>query len=892
MKRFANQPLNFHQQQGFSLLEALFSALILAIALFALAGFHVGAFKDSSLVKSRMVATNLAHEKLDDLRSYTVLRDDVTTTAVNECAAGIACFSEILADAGGKEVSSSLVLPSGTIAAATGVQDSFTRKWDVKCASSETSNAALSFGTCNSAITSTDVAKLVTVKITWKDSQGANQEIALQSVIYSMDPANGANVAVGPASGQGPKISYTPNNESVPISIGGGKSTETSRPLPEVSGGDSRRVTLPSVVYIGTSGYETVVTKEEFSTVNCTCKLKAAAELASTPHRTVWNGSALEQEYGVQISKVVGQPSDLSNNGTTNQDQLCIQCCADHHDTKATTTESGTNPGYPAYRPYVAVSEFIAATGDHKHYKADGTEATTTSDVYVEACRMKRIDGFWRVVADWQLIDLAVYGCDYFVDTATYQCPPSATASSTKLESYRTWLKNVLKAFVGYVDTNKSTNTVSAALPTFSSGVAPLLDVNASNNDITLSAGNTKQLITRGIYADVVFKKKSSGTPRAVDVAYVSAILPVYTSNDFSKLQYLPFYDANLTLLANWSPTSTNSNNSNNPPKPGDCSPAATSITYNVIPTPTSSVCVTSEAIQNISNSSGYYDDIANYSRGKLHVKGTGSTLITTKVARGNNGLTSSASIIGATDSVQQAQVKATIASTNTTSGVEGTVTRKNSGANLANVTITATPATGVSCVFTNLATLSTAASAGFNCTVPSGWVGTLTFGSSSSYTFSPAATTSVINSPAIGVAVDVYGTSATIKGKVSTDNSPNSNPKPDLKVTTVTFVGSTSGTCTSVATTANSGEVTDRTYNCVVPVGWTGYVKVDVDESSLTPTTGHTYLSPSSTPCTGSTTGSCNMLSISTGVTADVDGTASGATTTVQQQTNVTARR
>lgn len=816
MTRFSNKSRSLHSQRGFSLIEGLFSALILAIALLALAGFHVGAFQDSSLVKGRMAATTLAQEKLDDLRSFTLLKN-ITTTS-NECTTNTTfCFSEIGGNTGGRETDTGvLALPSGSVS---GFLDNFRRTWTVTCATSEPSGSALSFSTtCTDAI-----AKLVTVEIRWDDNKGVEQLVSLQSVIYSMDPANGASVAVGPVSGKGPKISYTPNNESVPISIGGGKSTETSRPLPEVSGGDSRRVTLPSVVYTGSTGSETVVTKEEFVTVNCTCKLKAAAELAWTPHRTVWNGSALEQEYGIRISKTVGEPSDLSNNGTTNQDPLCIQCCADHHDTNASTTESGTNPGYPTYRPYVSRDEFLS-TGDHKHYQANGTEATTTSHVYVEACRMKRIDGFWRVVADWQLLDVAVFGCDYFSASTNSNCPQTGTPDASKLTLFRTWLQNVLKQFVAHVNTNQGVNTGSVAFPVFTSTVTPLLSTGNSAHDISLGVGANKQLITRGIYADVVFKKLSSGTPRAVDTDYVSAILPISANSDYTRLQYVPFYDANLTLLANWSPTSTNTNNSNNPPQYGDCSAASTTLTYNETPLPDSAVCVTSQPI-NLSNNPAlaYYTNT--YSRGRIYGKRADtaalSTLITASVARGNNGLTSSPSLTGTTDSVQARQVKVTIPGTSTTNtvGVSGSVTRGNSGASLANIIITPSSPTGVSCSFNDPGGLATASSASYTCTVPSGWSGTLTFSSSATgYTFSPAATTGTIDPITLdGAPIDAviaYGPTASLFGKLYASNAAVSQVTITTSTGQTCSIAGTLVTCPNVQLTSNAWSGTVRIAN------------------------------------------------------------------------------
>lgn len=723
MPHFTEKKIGIKHQRGFSLIEAMFSALILGVALLGLAGFQAVAMKDGSLVKARSVAASLAQEKLDDLRSFATLD----------------AFDAIADDTGG-------VLPAGAV---DGYTDNYERAWTVTCAT-ESAGTALAFGdVCTDA-----VAKLATVTITWTDSNDDAQSVSLQGVIYAMDPYRMALATASAFSTQKPKVNYTPNADSVPIEIGGGKSTETSKPLPEVSGGDSKRVTLPSVVYIGASGSETLVSQEEYATVNCTCTLNSDPASAWTPHRTVWNGSALVQEHGEEVSKVVGQPS------ASGQDPLCTQCCRDHHDTNLDS--DGT---FPTYRPYVPSSEFLGS-GDHKHYKADGSEAAT-GEVYVEACRMKRVDGYWRAVADWQLVELAVFGCDYFVGAAESQCPPAATADPAKQGIFKTWIKSVLQSYVGYLNSNK---TASSPLPAFSSGVTPLLDVADSADDIELISGGNKQLIARGIYVDAVFKPKSSGTPRAVDTDYVAAVLPVY-SGDFNKLQHLPFYDANLTKLANWSPTSTDTAGSSDA---GDCSKASPD--YGSV-TPTPSVCVTSEAIDTINEVTlDYYDDF--YSRGKIFGKAaSGSTLITASVARGNNGLTSSASITGA-DTAQTQQVKATIPASGTTVGVSGAVIRGNSGVDLSKVTITASPSSGVSCVFTTL-DLATASAADYVCTVPSGWSGTLAFGDSDStanYSYSPLdptyalaanATTQAITAPNPAPDLIAYGETASLYGRL-----------------------------------------------------------------------------------------------------------------------------
>lgn len=805
--------IHFQKQRGFSLIEALFSAVVLGIALLALAGFQAVALQDGSLIKARSVAANLAQEKLDDLRSFSRLADDAAT-AINECGAGTFCFSEIAANAGGQEnAGGSLVLPSGTVS---GYIDNYSRSWTVTC-SPATAGAALSFSTTCDATT---VAKLVTVTISWTDSKNVSQSITLQGVIYAMDPSKAVRASLGPVSSQSPKVGYTPQPGSVPIEIGGGKSTETSKPLPTVYGGDTKSVSLSSVVYVGSSGSEELVSQEEETVVNCTCTLQAAST-AWTPHRTVWNGSALETEYGKEVSKPVGVPN------SSGQPPLCTECCRDHHDTNtdADATASGTQY-YPVYRPYIAPSEFDGTTGDHKHYKADNTVAAV-GEAYVEACRLRRIDGYWRVIPDLLLIDLSVKGCDYFVDAPTSECPPSAAENSTKLTAYRDWIRDVLQSFVSYLNTNKTHDTASTILPTFTSLVPPLLDVNNSAHDIEVIQGGSKQLEARGIYADVIFKKQSSGTPRVVDTDYVNAIYSIYSADDFEKLQHLPFNDQNLTLLAEWSPTSTDTAGSSNY---GDCSKA--SPTYNVTPDPTSAVCVQNEATSTIDNASTpYYDDY--YHRGKIIGKAaSGSTLIEAKVARGNNGLTASASIDGGTSATLASTVRAKIPTSGATQGITGTIVRGNSGADLTKVSWiadsdsdgdTAQDADVICALNSPGSVTSSSHSADYTCAVPASWTGTLTFfdnDASATYTFKLLDGTVYapysITAPATVADVSAYGETASLYGKLFCNGQACSE---------VTITATTSGSGAMQTCTISGSLVT-----CSIPLSsgaWSGTVTI-----------------------------------------------------------------
>ena len=81
-------------------------------------------------------------------------------------------------------------------------------------------------------------------------------------------------------------------------------------------------------------------------------------------------------------------------NAVQNQD-LCVSCCLDHHDFAGQTTK---------FDPFRSETT-------HKHYRdpnegdlvPDFIEATQAGDRYLEACRMIRVDGIFRVATDARL---------------------------------------------------------------------------------------------------------------------------------------------------------------------------------------------------------------------------------------------------------------------------------------------------------------------------------------------------------------------------------------------------------------------------------------------------------------------------------------------------------
>lgn len=891
--------LNFHKQRGFTIIEALFSSIVLGIGLLALAGFHAVALQDGTAVKMRTVATNLAQEKLDDLKSFSRLFDDTNLDENgdgvnnNDCGNGTFCYTEIASNAGGQEHSDgTLKLPQGN--AGTYSNTAYTREWSVVCYSETASGAP----TVNADCTDADFKK-VTVTIKWYDNKGVLQSASLQAVIYGIDPARIARATAALAPGPGPKVSYTPvgvpDAVPVPINTGGSKYKETSKPLPEVSqSGDGINVSFTTVVYTGSGTYKRE-SQEDVSTVTCECQFVSGTNNGYTPARKVWNGYALEVQPGSQVSKTTGQP--LGNNPPSN----CDVCCRDHHDF--------TSSAYPKYDPQRPVDDYTS--GDHKHYwytncvtagageanctnnskdasLNSGTPFTAvTSGAYLESCRLQRVDGIWRVMQDWRLRKVTVLPYDYLTN-------------NTNLTNYINVVEDVVENAVK-VDSGASGVTVGTLsgrdLPSMESGDDPV------------------QLLSRAIYVDTIYGAEDdpdTGDNELYlpDSTYYTALLAAITASQSAGnsdwLENASFYEANLTLLFDW--TSSN----------------------------TSIATVSSQEI------SAIYDPANNYygsfSRGSVAIQSgatAGSSVITAKARISNSGVTggvnrNSGYIAGQsfgtdnhdnlstntlTDSITVSRVAG---GTNVT--ITGKILKGNSSVNVSTtspLSVTANTKDGTSGTVVNACGRVTNADASawyYSCTVSSGWEGTLSFTSTSNvYTFGNNTDTSYTTgefTASSDVAISnvvAYGGTAAIRGRIYTVEQTGGGygDKVDIQNTTVSFSGSvgfttTNGTCTKYAQVIGAGtpaRTEQWDYFCLVPVGWSGTVNVDVDESGLASgTSGHTYYSPpyplagTPSPCNAAT-GSCTMATIPA-VLADVDGTSGTATPAQKQMTNVTARR
>lgn len=876
-------------QYGFSLLEVLFAVIILAVALLATARLHAMVTRDGSFAKARGIAANLAQEKIDDLKAFTALYDPDPTAAPDVCGTGKFCYTEIGANTGGKEHSTSGVLEikcagvgctANTSPFAIG-NASYTRLWSVTNYYNCTAGSAASTSNCASpnAKAYPDF-KLVTVTVTWVDEQGVTQDVSMQTVIYASDPGSLSHMAAS-MGGVGPKVSYTPigvpNGVPVPINTGGGKFKESSKPLPVISGsGDGIAVSFDAVTYSGSSGAYTKDSQDEFSTVGCECQFNSTNS-GYTPTRKVWKGSALAVQEGTQVTKVAGEP--LGNNPPSN----CDICCRDHHD------RSSNDAKYDPQRP----STDYETSGDHKHYwysscvssgagavncstpdKNTSLASTTpltavTSGAYLESCRVMRHNGIWRVMQDWQLRKITIL-------------PYSYLTTGTNLSSYVAMVSTVVEKAVK-TDSGNSAVTI----PT----ITPL-----SGRNLTMTPGDAPiQLLSRAVYVDTIYNAQDDASTTSineqntVDAAYYTALLAKITASQGATppnsdwMENVAFYEVNPTKLFDWT---------------SDTTTIAT---------------VSSEEISAIVDPANNY--YGNSSRGNVIIQSgttSGTSTITVTGRLSNSGVTggvnkSTASYVagvsyGTDDHDNTNALTDTITvtrsgtSSTTSHSVTGIVKAGNTGpVNLSEasspITVTATSTTGSVTSACTAQTSDVDPNAWrYSCAVSTGWTGTLTFSSTGNvYTFESATSTTYSISQNSGVTatwnvpdVRAYGNTVTIIGKVEKDNNPSGSPAPDVTdlTTTIDYSGTASGTCSD--TLVGNGANAYVEYTCNVPKGWTGSITVTVAPGG---NGAYTYLSPGSSPCNGATTGSCTMATIT--ALDNINGVS-----TPTNQTNVTARR
>jgi len=464
--------MNSNKQRGVGLIEALIAFLVVGIGIAALVKLEGTFLQSSSESKARTVALGLAQEKLDDLKGFVQIDADANKFD----------YMDIGANTGGALSGGNLLFPSGAVSATRlpNTNVGYNVSWSVNNGywTPVSGVLTLQYPTSGTPPKPIPDQKRVTVTVSWVDQKNTTQSVQLQGIIAALAPQN--TDALADESGAGPagkpKVIYSPSTDPgvVAVSVGTSVSRETLVPTSD----SANQVKFTAYTY--KAGGE-LLRQEDFLTVSCQCEFTTSGE-ARTPGYAKWDSTIdTYKDYdGDVITKTRGQRS------TGGKDEMCDICCRDHHDAGDSAVDGkGVKYCDPVngirercFDPFRDSSDF--SSGKHNHYTSNGTLA---SSEYLESCRMKRINGYWRVYQDWHRVDLSAF-------------PVSEITAVDTEATYAGYVQDVVDALLED-DTITSFNGQAFTKPSKPSGVN-----RTSSNPVNLAINQTIQLTGRAVYID------------------------------------------------------------------------------------------------------------------------------------------------------------------------------------------------------------------------------------------------------------------------------------------------------------------------------------------------------------------------------------------------------
>ncbi|WP_341503074.1 prepilin-type N-terminal cleavage/methylation domain-containing protein [Gallaecimonas sp. GXIMD4217] len=479
-------------QRGFGLIEVLVAIVVVGIGVVGLMALQKAFLRSSDSSIAQNIAMQLAEEKLEEFRRF------------DAAVGGTSNYSDVV-------TGSDSVTFDGL---------AYSRSWTVSDYYYDEDGTPTWSSTAPSGAPYSD-QKVVQVTVSWEGPDGSDS-LSISTSLSSSSTAD-VDLFINPdPPGDGPQVPYTPGAAPDVIAVeldttidGNGDRRETSKPVPEISQqGNFNIVKFDTVTYDDQSG---TLVREDYLTLNCECSYNGTTS-AQRPHVAVLTDGELDIQEGGTADKSVG------DKGASNEvPEMCSKCCFEHHDEDSPTDLSHI---FDPYRPQADE----ASLTPHGHYSFDGssydafsdysesdftTITSDSSDPYMEACRLQRIDGFYEVMQDWQLVDLVIMRQGWLND-------------STNLATYQDYVLDVVQAHV-----------TGSAAPSKS----VLRENGADAGTVTLNRTGTFQFMARAIYVD-----RLSATDLTTVTSAISGGASTWPA-------MVPFYEVNVTLLADWKET-------------------------------------------------------------------------------------------------------------------------------------------------------------------------------------------------------------------------------------------------------------------------------------------------------------------------------------------------
>jgi len=281
--------------------------------------------------------------------------------------------------------------------------------------------------------------------------------------------------------------------------------------------------------------------------VACECTLRIPSGTTGGLRPTIWNGN--DYTEGEFVSKPYGQ--SVRDNATNFQSQYCSVCCRDHHDGGTGSLDDASDPARSKYNPFRSSGDYMTLAdgpaglvGDHKHYNIGGVGlADSDGDIYFEACRLIRKDGFYRVAQD-----LRQEGLNSF--------PATYLDEASEVAEYSDYVTDAVADFTAAaVDGYETTNPAPLTTPLNMSPAVHFPGSQTTNRtSMTEGVNPVQQLRARGVYVDYITDELRT----IIDCMATDTGPNCGVEGANSALEVIPFFDVQLTWLGRWNEAPVN----------------------------------------------------------------------------------------------------------------------------------------------------------------------------------------------------------------------------------------------------------------------------------------------------------------------------------------------